>query len=67
MTNEQVAVLLKQAIESRGIIDCTGDVPVVRLVRSFATNTNGPIYGTAMMIGETVMVLAAKAAMEGGK
>jgi len=32
MTDEQAAALVKQAIESRGIIDCTGDVPCVRRV-----------------------------------
>lgn len=43
------------------IIDCTGPEPVVRRVKQQQTNTDGPIYGTAMFIGETVMVVEAAA------
>lgn len=34
---------------------------VVRKVRSAGTNTDRPIYGTALMFGETAMVLEAAA------
>ena len=32
MNDEQIKALMKKAIETRGIIDCTGDVPLVRKV-----------------------------------
>lgn len=50
--------LQQQVNECRaaGFIDPLGNV---RRVRYFQNNTNCPVYATAMMSGETVMVLAA--------
>lgn len=78
MTRE-IAAAIREA-EERGWAACCLDAErkapkghvlteegAVRRVLVNQTNTNGPVYGTAMMLGQTVIVLAAAKGAKGAE